>query len=166
MCKPWAIPGAFDFKMDKALEIAAVYCPWAIPALLICVVIIEFSKLPWHPLTSFARWFGNRANASTDERLDKLSSRLDEMDGRIDRIEKDRCDDTVKQTRRYILDFENSCRNGRKHTKEEFDHVIDEICNYNTYCSNHHINNGVITNAEKYLTDIYQERLKKNDFLA
>lgn len=153
-------------KMEKALEIAANYCPWALPALLLCVVIIEFSKLPWSPLSSFATWFGEKANAGTDERLDKLNARLDDMDCRMDRIEKDRCNDNVKQTRRYILDFENSCRNNKKHTKEEFDHVIDEISNYNAYCIEHHISNGVITNAEKYLCDIYQERLKKNDFLA
>lgn len=153
-------------NMEKALEIAASYCPWALPALLICVVIVEFSKLPWNPISSFAKWFGSKANTGTDERLDKINARLDDMDGRMDRIEKDRCDDNVKGTRRYILDFENSCRNKRMHTKEEFDHVIDEISNYNAYCIEHHINNGVIKNAEKYLTDIYQERLKHNDFLA
>ena len=77
-------------NMDKALEIAASYCPWALPALLICVVVIEFSNLPWNPISTFAKWFGSKTNTGTNERLDKLNARLDNIDERMDRIEKDR----------------------------------------------------------------------------
>lgn len=55
------------------------------------------------------------------ERVDNLentlSTKIQEVSDRNDENEKDRI-------RWEILDFANSCRNGRKHSKEEYVHII------------------------------------------
>lgn len=64
-----------------------------------------------------------------------------------------------------ILDFENSCVNGRKHTKEEFDFIIGKCDYYGDYCNQNNIPNGV---AEIAISDIkrrYLKCLKEGTFL-
>ena len=37
----------------------------------------------------------------------------------------ERMTDEKDRIRYEVLDFANSCRNGRRHTKDEFQHIID-----------------------------------------
>ena len=75
-------------------------------------------------------------------------------------------EETKAQDKRWhILNFARSCRQGEKHTKEEWNHAISELKEYETYTTEKQIVNGVIEENAKYLRQLYQERLKKNDFL-
>lgn len=80
-------------------------------------------------------------------------------------LKRDFEEETVTNKRWNILDFANSCRNNRKHSKDEWRHVIDQLKEYETYTEEHHIDNGVIEEEAKYLRKLYQERCEKNDFL-
>lgn len=64
-----------------------------------------------------------------------------------------------------ILDFANSCRNGRRHTKDEWHHVIDQLKDYETFVNERGLDNGVMEEEAKYLRRLYAERCEKNDFL-
>ena len=64
-----------------------------------------------------------------------------------------------------ILDFANSCRNGRRHTKDEWHHVIDQLKDYETFVEERGLDNGVMEEEAKYLRRLYAERCEKNDFL-
>lgn len=71
----------------------------------------------------------------------------------------------VQRIRWNILDFTNSCRRGTIHTKEEWDHCIDELEWYESYCKDKGIINGVITQSAVWLRNRYKEHLDKDDFL-
>lgn len=90
---------------------------------------------------------------------------IEELKKEIDEIKKDAQDDRVDNWRWNILDFGNSCRNDRRHSKEEWGHVIDQMKKYEKYCEKNQIENGVIEEESKYLRSLYQERLERNDFL-
>ena len=71
----------------------------------------------------------------------------------------------IQDTRRDILDFANACMNGRKHTKEQFDFVLKECDDYETYTERKDIKNGVVTSAIKEIRRLYDKCIQSNSFL-
>lgn len=116
------------------------------------VTIIQISPIkidPWKSLFAVVKkWIG-----------------INELESKINSLSKDVLDEKVNTKRWNILDFGNSCRQGRTHTKEEWDHVLAELSWYEVYCEKHHIANGVIEQMAFYLREEYLELLKTNDFL-
>ena len=66
--------------------------------------------------------------------------------------------------RTEILSFQSSCINHERHTKEEFDHVIDTLAKYDKYIKDHKLTNGQVDVAHEYIVDIYKECMRTNDF--
>ena len=64
-----------------------------------------------------------------------------------------------------VLDFANSCRNGRRHTKDEFQHIITLNDKYKDLLKKTNDKNGVFDSEYDYIKDLYAERQQKNDFL-
>lgn len=64
-----------------------------------------------------------------------------------------------------ILDFFNSSRNNRRHSKEEWDHAIDQVKKYERHVEIHDIDNGVLEEASSWLRNEYQKHIIANDFL-
>lgn len=117
-------------------------------------------------------------NKDRDEKLIKKISEVEEtFTVRMDNLEStlstkiqsvsDRNDENEKDRIRWeILDFANSCRNGRRHSKEEFVHVIELKEKYERLLEKSGDSNGVFEEDFKYIEKLYAERLEKNDFLA
>ena len=64
-----------------------------------------------------------------------------------------------------ILDFANSCRNNIRHTKDEFQHIVDLNDKYIDLLVKTEDKNGVFEAEYEYIKKIYKERQEKNDFL-
>lgn len=94
-----------------------------------------------------------------------ITKKVDSMDERISELEQKMDDQKIGHMRWEILGFSNSCRNGVLHSKEEWNHVIEQIRDYEEMCERLNIANGVIEEESTFLRGMYQERLKKNDFL-
>ena len=71
----------------------------------------------------------------------------------------------VQNWRWNVLDFANSCKNGRRHTLDEWKHAITQLAEYENYIERNDIVNGVFEEDAKYLRKEYQEHCDKNDFL-
>lgn len=69
-------------------------------------LFIEITPIKWNPLSSAFKWLGRKLTARIEDDLAAIHKEIEEN-------EKDRI-------RWEILDFANSCRNGRKHTKDEY----------------------------------------------
>lgn len=84
---------------------------------------------------------------------------------KVEGLQKDFEAHKVDSWRAEILDFANSCMNRRKHTKEEFDHIIAVHDAYAKYVEEKRIKNGQVTLAYNYITDLYERCCEKNSFL-
>lgn len=98
---------------------------------------VEITPIPLSPLN----WIGKRMNRDMTKRIDKLEKQFIESE----------CD--TKRTE--ILDFANSCRNGRKHTAEEWDHIIESLGKYERFCEEYKIDNDRMPVNAKYLRELY-----------
>ena len=114
-------------------------------------VFFEFAPIKLNPIAALLRWIGKKMFEPFDSRLDGLEKSIDENE--IDRI------------RWEVLDFANSCRNGRRHTKEEFDHIISQNDKYHKLLEKYELENGVFDAEYAYILRLYKKCQDENDFL-
>ena len=99
--------------------------------------------------------------------IKKLGDLLNhDIKDKIDKIEKELEEHKLESQRYEILDFANSCMNHRKHTKEEFDHIIKVHDSYEGYITAHDMKNGQVKVAYEYIEKIYMRCIEKNSFLT
>lgn len=144
--------------MEQLQILLKDFIPSIIPILIFLSIFVEISPVKINPWT----WFGHKIGSII---LEDTNKRIDNIEKKVDNIKEEAESATVASMRWNILDFANSCRNERKHTRSEWDHVITQIDSYNIYVEAHNIKNGVIESEEAYLKDLFKKRLVKNDFL-
>lgn len=121
-------------------------------------IFVEISPIEVNPISFIVKWVGDTFNRNTREQLSFISSKLDDVSDRIDKIE-------INDMRSTILDFANSCMNGKNHTKEEFEHVIDLHTQYEETIVQKGLKNGRVDLAFRYISDLYTKCLNGNSFL-
>lgn len=120
---------------------------WSFTAFVILMFVQITPGIKWNPLA----WLGSLFVGGLKKSIEDVQSAIDEN-------EKDRI-------RWEVLDFANSCRNGVKHTRDQFQHIIALNDKYKALLSKTGDSNGVFDEDYAYIRDLYRVRLEKNDFL-
>ena len=115
-------------------------------------IFFEIAPIKLHPISFALGWLGKKLTG--DIRKDIADLRED-----VDR-------QRMSTIRSLVMDFSNTCLNGRRHTKEEFDHVIAENHNYETLVAKYGISNDVYTEAYAYILRVYRKCLDGHMFLS
>ena len=84
---------------------------------------------------------------------------------RMDQMEKSNDMQTVRQIKAHVLDFANSCLNGRKHTKQDFDNLIKENEDYEVLVKKYGLVNDVYTEDFHYIMKVYRKCMEERSFL-
>ena len=121
-------------------------------------IFIQVVPVKIKPISLLLKWIGKELNKESDAKIDKLTTAVKELEENQDNNEKDRI-------RWEILDFANSCRNNVRHTKDEFQHIIELNDKYKKLLKKTNDVNGVFDAEYEYIKKIYTERQEKNDFL-
>lgn len=122
------------------------------------ITLVQVTPIKIDPWTKLIKWLGQLLSGHLQKQLDDLTS--DMMC-----IKRDLDNKVTNDMRWNILDFSNSCKNGRQHTREEWHHVISQLAEYEELIESKKFVNGVMVEESKYLKELYQERNQKNDFL-
>lgn len=125
----------------------------------ILMTLIQVTPIKVDPWSFIFNWFGNQINKDLYDKLTKLENKLDEHI-------KESTSRDIRLRRETILDFGNSCMNGRRHTREEFEFIISECDKYEKYCLDNKIINGVATATIAEIKRIYTVCLQDNSFLT
>lgn len=123
---------------------------WGWVILAFCTVF-EIAPVKLHPVTAILGWIGKRLTGDIREDLNKLRKDVDQQ--------------RISTIRSEILDFGNSCINGRKHTKEEFDYIIAENSAYEEIVEKYEIDNDVYRETYGYILRLYRRLLDEGKFL-
>lgn len=134
-------------------------------AFVILASLLQISKININPWDKIFGWIGDRLNSNLNAQLEEFKNEMKELKDRLnDHIRESEIKD-LQDTRRDILEFANSCMNGRKHTKEQFDFIIKECDDYESYIERNNIKNGVITSAIKEIRRLNDKCIQENSFL-
>ena len=138
---------------------------WGGIAFLVIASLLQFSKININPWDKIFGWIGDRLNSKLLERLKGLETEMTKIkDSLNDHIRESEVKD-LQDTRRDILEFANSCMNGRRHTKEQFDFIIKQCDDYETYIEKNDIKNGVVTSAIREIRRLNDKCIQENSFL-
>lgn len=94
------------------------------------------------------------------QRNDRLNKKIDKLDGEFGEHGAIAC-------RVRILKFMDEIIEGWQHSKDSYNQIIQDITNYERYCSDHPLfkNHQTVATIEHIKAD-YKERLEKNDFIT
>lgn len=124
-----------------------VLAHWGVCTFVLAAFVQITPGIKFSPLT----WIGNLF-------LGSIRKDISGLQGQIDENEKDRI-------RWEVLDFANSCRNGGRHTKDEYQHIITLHDKYKRLLQKTNDTNGVFDEEYAYIKRLYAERQERNDFL-
>lgn len=139
--------------------------------------VIQITPIKINPWTKIFKWIGKLITEDSDNNIKALINKTDKLESSIKSVKedlksetnaiKDRINENEKDRIRWeILDFANSCRNGRKHTKDEFQHIITLNDKYGILLERTNDKNGVFEVEYKYILYLYNRLLEKNEFLS
>ena len=120
--------------------------------------LIQIVPIKINPWSALFKWIGKLITGNACSKIDGLIDKVEKIEKDVKTNEKDRI-------RWEILDFANSCRNNRKHTRDEFQHIVALNDKYKRLLKETNDTNGVFEVEYNYIQDLYAERLEKNDFL-
>ena len=123
---------------------------WLVAAIL-GAGLVEITPIKVNPLSWLLKWVGSKVNGEMIKRIDKLEANVDTNE--MDRI------------RWEVLDFANSCRNGRRHTQDEFEHIVTLVKKYEGLLEKLGKENGVFEMEYKYIVRLYEKCQQENDFI-
>lgn len=129
---------------------------WTI--IIVVSIFIQITPIKVNPWSALFKWIGKTITGNACNKIDGLIEKVEKIEKDVKTNEKDRI-------RWEILDFANSCRNDRKHTRDEFQHIVALNDKYKRLLSETNDTNGVFEVEYNYIQDLYAERLEKNDFL-
>ena len=115
------------------------------------ITIIQISPIKIDPWTWVGKTIRKFLVGNIQEDVGELKKEVTEM--------------KVQNWRWNVLDFANSCKNGRRHTLDEWKHTISQLAEYERYIERNDITNGVFAEDASYLRSEYREHCEKNDFL-
>ena len=123
-------------------------------------VILEKLPINIHPL----RWIGNSLNQDIKKDITDLSTRLS-------KVEKDVMNNDLQAKRSIVLNFADKLRRtdysrlGEICTLEDFENVIDVICEYEQLIEKYNIPNGKFDVAKEYILYEFTRLSKEGKFV-
>ncbi len=128
-------------------------------ALVVLATLLEVSKIKINPWSSLFRFIGRGINAELIAKVDSMEAKMEKSDEA--REKKDAVD-----IRNRILLFGDEARRGVKHSEEHFNQVLEDITDYELYCSKHpdFPNEKAVITCRR-IKEIYEKCLRDKDFL-
>jgi hypothetical protein len=127
--------------------------------------LLQISKININPWDWLFGLIGDKLNSNLNKQLKEVKGEVKEIKDHLTEHIKESEIKDLQDIRRDILEFANSCMNGRKHTKEQFDFIIKECDNYESYIEKNKIKNGVVTSAIREIRRLNDKCIQENSFL-
>lgn len=120
----------------------------------------------YKPWSWLARKFGSAMNKDTLDKLDTLSTKVDQLEKRDNGQDAAMAEEHVRAARRRILRCSDEIRRKERHSEEYFNDVLDDISHYKKYCDEHpEFENEKVVLAIRLVEKAYEKCVQDNDFL-
>lgn len=121
--------------------------------------LIQITPIKLNPWSWLARTIGRAINKEVIEKVD-------ELDKKLDKHEREAAEDKAISCRVRILRFGDEILHDVRHSKEHFDQILLDITEYEQYChENPEFKNNMTALTTKRIKAIYEDCYEKNTFL-
>ena len=127
--------------------------------LIILMGMVKIPKLELNIWNWLGRIIGRSINGEVMDQVKKLANE-------VDILKKEEELERARQARQRILRFNDEILFNKRHSKEHFDEILDDIDTYEEYCDAHedYENNKAVL-AISTIREVYKECLRDHDFL-
>ena len=127
--------------------------------LIVLTGMVKIPKIELNIWNWLGRIIGRSINGEVMEQVKKLTSE-------VDTLKKEEELERARQARQRILRFNDEILFNKRHSKEHFDEILDDIDTYEEYCDAHedYENNKAVL-AISTIREVYKECLRDHDFL-
>ena len=127
--------------------------------LIILIGMIKIPKLELNIWNLIGRTIGRSINGEVLAQVRQLTSE-------VDTLKKEEELERARQARQRILRFNDEILFNKRHSKEHFDEILDDIDTYEDYCNAHedYENNKAVL-AISTIREVYKECMRDHDFL-
>ena len=127
--------------------------------LVILIGMIKIPKLELNIWNLIGRIIGRSINGEVLAQVKRLTAE-------VDILKKEEELERARQARQRILRFNDEILFNKRHSKEHFDEILDDIDTYEAYCEAHedYENNKAVL-AISTIREVYKECLRDHDFL-
>lgn len=139
----------------------------AIGVLIILAGMIKIPKIELNLWNWIGRTVGRSINKEMMDQVNDLQSEIKNVKKEVDMLKKDEELERVRMARQRILRFNDEILFGKRHSKEHFDEILDDIDTYEEYCRTHedYENNKAVL-AIATIREVYKDCLKTHNFLT
>jgi len=128
--------------------------------------IIQGLSKKYKPWSWLARKFGSAMNQDMLDKLDILSTKVDQLEKRDDEQDAAMAEEHARAIRRRILRCSDEIRRKERHSEEYFNDVLNDISHYKKYCDEHpKFENEKAVLAIRLVEKTYEKCISDNDFL-
>ena len=127
------------------------------------IILLGMIKIP-HIEINFWKWLGRGFGRVIN---DEVLTQVAELKKDLDEFKRESELERVRQARQRILRFNDEILFEKRHSKEHFDEILDDINVYERYCREHkeYENNKAVL-AISTIKEVYQECMDTHDFLT
>ncbi len=104
--------------------------------ILVVLSLVQISPVKFNPYDKFFEWLRRKLLGDFHERVNSV---------------------WVNFIRQHILRFARECRQNIIHSLDEWQYVLSIASEYEIYCKDNHIANGVIDAETHYIRNLFQE---------
>lgn len=117
--------------------------------------LIQIAPIKVNPWDSMLGWVGSKINAGIKGQLEAVRLQADSQQEEFREF-------WIDYQREAILRFSRECSQEIPHSREEWNHILDIIKRYESFCAKHDIANGVIEENSSYLRDLHKQLLQEH----
>ena len=108
----------------------------------------------------------SQAKKEKKKETDRISEQIDSLSGKLDEHIAQDAESKADDARSRIIRFGDEVRRGIPHTEEHWVDILRDVDRYEDYCEAHpSYENNRATRTIAHIKEVYDEHLRKNDFL-
>ena len=118
--------------------------------ILIILSFVQISPIKLNPYDKFFSWLRRKLLGDFNEDIKDFKERVDSV--------------WINFNRQHILRFARECRQNVIHSRDEWRYVLSIANEYEKYCHDNRLTNGIIEAETEYIRDSYQKRIRDGNF--
>ena len=118
--------------------------------ILLILSFVQISPIKFNPYDKFFSWLRRKLLGDFNEDIRDFRERVDSV--------------WINFNRQHILRFARECRQNVTHSRDEWRYVLSIANEYEKYCHDNKLTNGIIEAETEYIRDSYQKRIRDGNF--
>ena len=118
--------------------------------ILIFLSFVQISPIKFNPYDKFFSWLRRKLLGDFNKEITDFKERVDSV--------------CINFNRQHILRFARECRQNVIHSRDEWRHVLSIANEYEQYCHDNRLTNGIIESETEFIRDLFQKISRDKKF--